>query len=132
MISRMWLGGSAPPATAMPEIRPTPGGVTIACATRGASIGYWIEHRGDPTAPLMHTVLSWDYERLAGEMLPPKLGARFAHLGDQRAAPRSWSVYDAGRVIPLRDGDVLHVNAMRIGYTAATLDYPVPQQEARR
>ncbi|HDR9799174.1 TPA: sulfatase [Burkholderia cenocepacia] len=132
MISRMWLGGSAPPATATPEIRPAPGGVTIACATQGASIGYWVERRDDPTPRLSHTVLSWDFERLAGEMLPPKLGARFAHLGDQRPVSPAWSVYDAGRVIPLRPGDVLHVNAMRIGYTAATLDYPFPQTEARR
>ncbi|ORT88324.1 hypothetical protein B7G54_05455 [Burkholderia puraquae] len=132
MISRMWLGGAAPPATAMPEIRPAPGGVTIACATRGASIGYWIERRDDPAPRLTHTVLSWDFERLAGEMLPPKLGARFAHLGDQRPAPQAWSVYDAGRVIPLSPGDTLHVNAMRIGYTAAKLAYPFPQTEARR
>lgn len=93
--------------------------------------GFWLDQHDVTNAEFRRfVVLSWDYERLAGEMLPPKLGARFAHLGDQRPAPRTWNVYDGG-VIALQSGDVLHINAMRIGYTAATLDYPFPPAAAR-
>ncbi|NTZ86068.1 hypothetical protein FCJ61_24455 [Burkholderia metallica] len=42
------------------------------------------------------------------------------------------SVYEGGGVIALRSGEVLHVNAMRISLTAATLDDPFPRPEARR
>ncbi|NTZ06625.1 hypothetical protein [Burkholderia metallica] len=42
------------------------------------------------------------------------------------------AVYEGGGVIALRSGEVLHVDAMRIGLTAAVLDDPFPQLEARR
>jgi hypothetical protein len=45
-----------------------------------------------------------------------------AEPGDKRPAPEVWNIYD-GEVIPLREGDTLHVNAMRIGYKPALIDY---------
>ncbi|SOY67096.1 sulfatase family protein [Cupriavidus taiwanensis] len=118
MLSQMWLGGSAPPATAAPVVQKAGDGVRITCATAGASIGYWIERPAAMPAVATHVVQSWDYERLAGELL----GKGFAKVGDKRPVPPSWNVYD-GEVIPLRPGEILHVNAMRIGYTPAQIDY---------
>ncbi|WP_175823631.1 hypothetical protein [Burkholderia sp. BCC0419] len=51
---------------------------------------------------------------------------------DVERLARAGSVYEGGGVIALRSGEVLHVNAMRIGLTAATLDDPFPQPDARR
>lgn len=127
MLKQMWLGGNAPPATAMPEVHRAGNGVRIACATPGASIGYWIERPDSMSADTPHIVQSWDYERLAGEML----GKGFARVGDQRAAPPRWTVYD-GEIIPLRQGEILHINAMRIGYTRALADYVDGKAEAPR
>jgi len=118
MLRQMWLGGNAPPATAKPDVRRAGDGVRIACATPGASIGYWIERPNHMSADARHTVQSWDYERLAGELL----GKGFAKVGDKRAVPPVWTVYD-GEVIVLRQGETLHINAMRIGYTPALMDY---------
>jgi len=124
MLKQMWQGGSEPPATAMPEVRRAGkgadgvDGVQIACATPGTSIGYWIERPAESSTDATHVVQSWDYERLAGELL----GKGFAKLGDKRPVPPTWSVYD-GEVIALRRGEILHVNAMRIGYTPAQIDY---------
>ncbi|WP_084545854.1 sulfatase [Cupriavidus malaysiensis] len=121
MLKQMWLGGDKPPATALPEVREVAeagGGVRIACATPGASIGYWIERPGAAQVPPRHVVQSWDYERLAGEML----GKGFAKVGDMRPVPQAWTVYD-NEVIALKPGEILHVNAMRIGYAPARIDY---------
>ncbi|MGY2488914.1 sulfatase family protein [Cupriavidus sp. CP313] len=118
MLAQMWHGGSSPPATATPDIRVAAGGVRIECATEGASIGYWIERPGTATPEAAHVVQSWDFERLVGELL----GKGLAKTGEKRPAARSWTVYD-GEVIPLRPGEILHVNAMRIGYSAGLLHY---------
>ncbi|WP_020423796.1 sulfatase [Cupriavidus sp. WS] len=117
MLARMWHGASEPPATATPEVIAVADGVRIACGTDGASIGYWIERAAAPP-PAAHIVQSWDYERLAGELF----GGNFARLGDKRPAAPAWTVY-GGEVIPLAPGEILHVNAMRIGYRAARVDY---------
>jgi hypothetical protein len=45
-----------------------------------------------------------------------------AKIGDKRPAPPNWTVYD-GEVIPLKKGETLHVNAHRIGYEPALIDY---------
>jgi N-sulfoglucosamine sulfohydrolase len=60
-----------------------------------------------------HRVQSWD-----GEVV--LLGT--AKPGDERPASEVWNVYD-GEVISLQQGDTLHVNAMRIGYKPALIDY---------
>ncbi|MCY0854089.1 sulfatase [Cupriavidus sp. D39] len=134
MLRHMWQGGSEPPATAIPEVRREADGVQIACATPGASIGYWIERPAGPSTGASHVVQSWDYERLAGELF----GKGFAKIGDMRPVPPNWSVY-GGETIPLRPGEILHVNAMRIGFKPAAIDYadgaivsPAGKQDASR
>jgi hypothetical protein len=42
--------------------------------------------------------------------------------GQQLPAPPVWQVYD-GEVIKLNEGDTLQVNAMRIGYKPAIIEY---------
>jgi hypothetical protein len=42
--------------------------------------------------------------------------------GDVAAAAPAWKAY-AGEVIPLQKGDVLWVNAMRIGYMPSVIEY---------
>lgn len=124
MLKQMWQGGSEPPATAIPEVRRAGNGVDgvdgvqIACATPGASIGYWIERPAARATAATHVVQSWDYERLAGELF----GMGLAKVGDMRPVPPSWSVY-GGETIALRPGEILHVNAMRIGFRPAAIDY---------
>lgn len=118
MLVQMWQGRNEPPATAIPEVRKVAGGVRIDCATAGASIGYWIERPAKALRDATHIVQSWDYERLASELF----GKGFAKVGDKRPVPPNWTVY-GGEVIPLERDEVLHVNAMRIGYRAALIDY---------
>ena len=118
MLRQMWNGGNKPPLTAVPEVRAEADGVRIDCATPGASIGYWIDRAGTPSAPELHAVRSWDYQNLYREL---GIGD-FPKNGEWVAAPRRWIVYDDG-VIPLAKGDTLHVNAMRIGYLASEIAY---------
>jgi hypothetical protein len=54
----MWNGGDAPPATATPGIVKESGGVRISCATKGASIGYYITRGGEPPGQRTHRVRS--------------------------------------------------------------------------
>ena len=86
MRRQMWNGGNKPPLTAVPEVRAEAGGVRIDCATPGASIGYWIEPAGTPSAPELHAVRSWDYQTLYGEL---GIGD-FPKNGEWVAAPRRW------------------------------------------
>ncbi|WP_247236642.1 sulfatase [Telluribacter sp. SYSU D00476] len=111
MISQMWNGKDEPPVTATPEVATTAGGVKLACPTKGASIGYRIVKAGTAQAPEMHTVQSWDFIIMRG-----------GKTGGKVPAEPVWQVYD-GEVIPLVKGDTLLINAMRIGYKAATLEY---------
>lgn len=121
MVRQMWNGGDHPPATAVPEIVPVQDGVRLACATPGASVGYWIEHTAKPAQPESHGVRSWDYSVIYGDVLSIP-GVSFPKSGDPQPAPPSWTVYD-GEVIALNAGDILHINAQRIGYEAAVVDY---------
>jgi arylsulfatase A-like enzyme len=121
MVRRMWNGGDHPPATAAPEIVPVKGGVRLTCATPGASVGYWIERTAQPARPESHIVHSWDYSILYGDILSIP-GVKFPKNGDHQPTPPTWTVYD-GEVIALHQGDVLHINAQRIGYEAAVIDY---------
>jgi arylsulfatase A-like enzyme len=47
MLKKMWGGAAKQPATTNPVIRKTTNGVTISCATKGASIGYKINAKPD-------------------------------------------------------------------------------------
>jgi N-sulfoglucosamine sulfohydrolase len=118
MIRKMWNGRSVPPATALPNVIRTHGGIRLACSTKGASIGYWISPGGKPSPPQERVIQSWDYEVVANEAT----GGLSVKNGDRRPAPPSWKAYD-GEVIGLKRGETLHVSAMRIGYKPALIDY---------
>lgn len=113
MIKKMWNGQDHPPATATPEVTAVDDGVQISDATQGASIGYRIIKAGETEKPIMKPVESWDF----GVIFRPALE------GKEQPLPPLWEVYKDNEVIHLGKGDTLKINAMRIGYTAATLDY---------
>ena len=100
-----------PPLTDTPIVIKMSNGVKIVCNTRGASIGYRIVKPVQQDKE-MHTIRSWDF----GTMFNSKLN------GQQVAAQPVWQVYK-GETIQLETTDTLKVNALRIGYKAATLDY---------
>ncbi len=111
MIWQMWNGADEPPATAMPQVIPAKNGVTLKCATEGASIGYRVIRAGDTPGPEQHPIQSWDQGFAAGRK----------NEGTVAAKP-VWQVYNQ-QVIPLSKGDLLLVNAMRIGYSPAVMGY---------
>ena len=111
MISQMWNGQDKPPLTAMPRINNVKSGVKLSCPTKGASIGYRIVKTGVVEKPAIHLIQTYDFAFAFGK----KNG------GTQTANP-VWQVYN-GEVIQLEKGDTLIVNAMRIGFKAAVLDY---------
>jgi len=113
MISKWWDGKNTAPQTDTPTIVKTGNGVTIHCQTKGASIGYRIVKGGTATKPDMHTVSSWDF----GGLLNPSL-----KNGQQHLAAPVWNVYN-GEPIQLGTGDTLKINALRIGFKAAVVDY---------
>jgi N-sulfoglucosamine sulfohydrolase len=111
MIRTMWNGKEEPPATAAPKVIPASGGVRLTCLTKGASIGYRVVKAGAAQAPKMHDLQTWDFRLVSG-----------GRVSGKQAAPPVWLVYK-GETIPLANTDTLHINAMRIGFRAATLDY---------
>lgn len=111
MIKQMWNGKDSAPVTATPQVIKVNGGVKLLCATKGASIGYRIIKAAAGDTPIIHTIQSYDFGYAFGR----KNG------GKQPTAP-SWQVYN-GEVIALESADILIVNAMRIGYKAAVLNY---------
>jgi N-sulfoglucosamine sulfohydrolase len=113
MISKMWNGADQPPATAAPRIKRTAKDVEINCDTKGASVGYIIVPSGEKTVPGMEPVVSWDF----GVIFRPEL------KGKLLPANPVWNIYKEGDIIKLNPGDTLKVNAMRIGYQTATVDY---------
>jgi hypothetical protein len=113
MIKQMWNGKDEPPATATPTITTTVTGVKLSCATKGASIGYRLVKESEKETTQLHTVTSWD-----GSIV---MSAKVKN-GQQLPAPPVWQVYD-GEVIKLNEGDTLQVNAMRIGYKPAIIEY---------
>lgn len=120
MLRQMWNGQDEAPVTATPQVKPASGGVTLACATKGASIGYRVVQAGKPDVPDMHTVETWDFIVMTG-----------GKTGEKVAAQPVWNVYN-DTVVPLGPGDTLYVNAMRIGYKAAVLEYRDGQVVASR
>jgi N-sulfoglucosamine sulfohydrolase len=120
MVRRMWNGRNHPPITAMPDVMRDGNGVRLACATPGASIGYRMVRAGASPQPVTHVVQSWDAEVLTGRM----------KNGDIVVAPSPWNVYD-GELISLDSGDTLYVNAMRIGYSPASIEFVEGEDQAR-
>ncbi len=114
MIKKWWHGLSTPPQTDTPLIAATSHGLSISCATKGASIGYRVITPGAAPMPL-HTVTTWDF----GALFNPAVNNK-----QVQAAP-VWQVY-TGQPITLHPGDTLRVNAMRIGYKAAQANYVQP------
>lgn len=111
MVKQMWNGKDQPPVTATPEVIESTNGVKLTCQTKGASIGYRIIKAGADQKPAQHRIQSWDYGFTSGRK-----------NGGMQAAPPVWEVYQ-GEIIPLGKGDTLQVNAMRIGYKAAIVNY---------
>lgn len=110
MLNRMWGGENHPPVTAKPEIVEVEGGVRLRCKTPDVVLGYWIERKGETsTAP--HMVQSWDFAVFFG-----------IRNGSPVPSRPIWSIY-RGETVALRPDDILHVNANRIGYGSAFLEY---------
>ncbi len=112
MITKWWNGKNEPPATDTPVITKTLNTIMINCNTKGASIGYRILKAGADKNE-MHKILSWDFSAL----LNPKI-----KNGVEIPAAPLWQVYN-GETIQLNAGDTLKVNAMRIGFKPATIEY---------
>lgn len=111
MIKKMWNGNDMPSSTANPVVEKVSGGVKLSCETKGASIGYRIVKKNSPQ-PSTHIIKTWDFGLLYGTV----------KNGNQVPTTPSWNVYN-GEVILVDNSDTLKVNAMRIGYKAATIDY---------
>ena len=112
MIRAMWQGKDSPPLTDTPAILKSGNGVKISCATSGASLGYRIIRKGELPVKEQHTVETWDMQFAFGMI---KNGIR-------REAVPAWNVY-SDEIINLENGDTLKVNAMRIGFKPAIIDY---------
>jgi arylsulfatase A-like enzyme len=112
MVKQMWNDGDEPPATEMPQVIQTSGGVKLTCNTKGASIGYRVVKGSEKEQSQLHTVTSWDMIIMTNAK----------KNGDKIAAAPVWQVYN-GETIQLAKGETLQVNAMRIGYKPAIIDY---------
>ena len=113
MISRWWHGQEEAPVTAKPVVVETSKGIKLYCDTDGASIGYRIIKAGVREKTIQHTISSWDFRTL--------LNPEFEN-GQKFTADPVWQVYNK-EPIRLNTGDTLKVDAMRIGYQAAEIDY---------
>lgn len=58
LIKEMWNGKDAPPVTAPPVITKMEKGVTISCPTKGASIGFKINKKGETMLPASWNIYS--------------------------------------------------------------------------
>ncbi len=112
MIRQMWDGKNEAPHTDTPQITKLPTGIKLACKTKGASIGYRIIKKGERTNPALLTIQSWDYSMVFN----------IVKNGQKQSQMPVWNVYNA-EVIPLQKGDTLKVNAMRIGYRPAEINF---------
>ena len=112
VVTNWWKGESEPPKTALPEIMKVENGIKISCETEGASLGYRIVASTEPKIKTSHTINSWD----------------FGYIGDNEnkegalEVPVPWNVYN-GEVIELKDGEIMMVNAHRIGYQPSEIIY---------
>ncbi|WP_375587772.1 sulfatase [Flagellimonas aurea] len=111
VLEHWWKGKGHPPKTSKPIIKETPQGVSLSCETDGASIGYRIFDGGKIDSSITRKIKTWDFFYLM-----PKNGKTTITV------PKPWSVYSGG-TIPLHSGQVIQVNAQRIGYTPSETMY---------
>ena len=112
MVKQMWNGGAQAPSTQDPETSLSKDGLKISCKTQGASIGYRIVKKGVQPQPDMHEIISWDFTATFG-------GSK---NGDKKSAAPVWKVY-SGESIQVEKGDTLRINAQRIGFKPAVVDW---------
>ncbi len=108
MLRQWWNGSDTPPTTATPELVKVKGGYQLACATKGASIGYKILNPGEEPqklkAPQFTYCMMWTFG---------------APNGRDIEYDSPWNVYSEGETLVLQPDQKLLVNAKRIGYGAA-------------
>lgn len=111
VVTNWWNGKETQPVTAKPEILVKDGKITLSSSTKGASIGYKILKNGE-SGKEKRTVKSYD------------LGVVFGSVknGKEIEVDPSYSVYQ-GEEITLNKGEILKVNAMRIGYKPSEATY---------
>lgn len=116
VVENWWNMKLEPPKTSTPQINKVAKGVKITCATEGASIGYQILSSADASRTEIKPAKSWDF------------GYVGAYNGgkDKLEVPLPWKVY-TGEIIDLKQGEVLLVNAHRIGYEPSEITYTSKQ-----
>ncbi|MEP6845826.1 MAG: hypothetical protein ABI861_07470, partial [Panacibacter sp.] len=111
MLQKMWNNQDHAPVTDAPQVTKVGNGVKLSCTTEGVSIGYRIINAAEKPDQEKHIIESWDY------------GFAFGRKnGGTTDAKPVWNVYN-DEVIQLYIGDVLQVNAMRIGYKPVVIGY---------
>jgi hypothetical protein len=113
VFNNWWKNTKEPPKTSPPKIIGNKNGVTIECATKGASIGYRIVDQGD----LLDTksrrrAKSWDF----GFTIDQEKTIEFVDVH------KPWKIY-LGETISLEKGQTLIINAHRIGYLPNEVTY---------
>ncbi|WP_318311607.1 sulfatase family protein [Flagellimonas crocea] len=106
VFNNWWKNTKEPPKTSPPKIIGNKNGVTIECATKGASIGYRIVDQGDLLdAKSRRRAKSWDFGFTIDQ-------EKTIELVDVH---KPWKIY-LGETISLEKGQTLIINAHRIGY----------------
>ncbi len=111
MILNWWNGKDKPPLTAKPQIRNHKDGVSLHMVQSGVSIGYRILPETIKDTMLTRSPKSWDFG-----FLTPLVGQKTIEV------PKPWHIYSGG-IIPLKKGQVLQINAHRIGQTPIEIIY---------
>ncbi|MAO15469.1 MAG: sulfatase [Bacteroidota bacterium] len=112
MVRNMWWKGKDDaPMTEKPVIKKSKEGVTLSCATDGASIGYRIFKDNVADSTLVRDIKTWDFFYL------------MPHNNKKTVTvPKPWNVYTGGN-ISLKKGQTIQVNAHRIGYKPTEIIY---------
>lgn len=111
MVNQWWHGKNQPPKTGAANISRVANGVRLHSNTGGASIGYRIFEGAVKDTTLMHTIKTWDFQ-----FYMPHDSSTTVEV------PKPWKVYTGG-VVPLKKGQVIQVNAHRIGYRPTETSY---------
>jgi N-sulfoglucosamine sulfohydrolase len=114
MLAGWWNGHDEPPKTALPVVVHVDNELKFYCDTKGASLGYQIQRKGETGDKLSHKIFSYDFA---------SMGGRADKNGESFLSERPWIVYSPDQSIVLSQGDTLIVKAKRIGYEEATLTY---------
>ena len=113
VFNNWWKNTKEPPKTSPPKIIGNKNGVTIECATKGASIGYRIVDQGDLLdAKSRRRAKSWDFGFTIDQEKPIELVD----------VHKPWKIY-LGETINLEKGQTLIINAHRIGYLPNEVTY---------